>query len=91
MRRLVLILMALSGCMAVEPLPAKEPAPRALACGANDLQHLVGQSESVLAAMTFARPMRLIHPGVMITMDHNPGRLNINIGSSGKITRVWCG
>lgn len=61
------------------------------ACGASGLQDLVGQPSSVLAAMTFAQPMRLLRPGMAVTMDYSAERLNIELDDKDIITRVACG
>ncbi|SPH24660.1 hypothetical protein DEA8626_03711 [Defluviimonas aquaemixtae] len=82
--------LGLGACVAtVEPEPG--PGSGADACGAADLQFMVGQSEDILAAMTFPAPMRVIHPGQAVTMDYNPKRLNIEIDGVGRIARVRCG
>jgi Peptidase inhibitor I78 family len=67
-----------------------EPAPDG-ACGAPGLQGLVGQPESVLATMKFGVPTRIIQPGMAVTMDYSPDRLNIWIGEDGSIESVTCG
>jgi hypothetical protein len=61
------------------------------ACGAPGLQSLIGQPESVVAAMTFAQPVRILHPGDAMTMDFIPARLNILIDAQGRIERIYCG
>ncbi|NJM82004.1 MAG: hypothetical protein HC844_05425 [Tabrizicola sp.] len=76
--------LALSACV-----PESEAAEGS--CGADALQHLVGQSETVLQAMRFGVTTRVIRPGMPVTMDYNPGRLNIRIGENGLIDRVSCG
>lgn len=77
---------ALAACVMPEP-----DDPLADACGASALQGLVGQPAQVLAAMTFAQPLRVIRPGQPVTMDYSPARLNIEIDASEKISRVSCG
>jgi hypothetical protein len=77
----------LAGC--VESPPALDSPD---ACGAPGLQGLVGQRESVLAAMTLpAERLRVIQPGMAVTMDYSPTRLNIEVGTDGRIARVYCG
>lgn len=61
------------------------------ACGAPGLQGLVGQDESVLAGMRFKGPMRLIRPGMAVTMDYSAERLNITLNDAGRIESVTCG
>ncbi len=85
MRRLALLLpFAFAACV-------EEAAPPAGTCGAPDLQDLVGQSETVLQTMKFGTPVRIIHPGMAVTMDYREDRLNIEINEAGKISRVTCG
>jgi len=78
----LVLLSALAGCTTEEPAP--------VGCTAADLQDLVGQSETVLATMKFAVPLRVIHPGDMVTMDFQPNRLNFHIDDSGKIEKIEC-
>ncbi|WP_395543657.1 I78 family peptidase inhibitor [Neotabrizicola sp. sgz301269] len=77
----------LSAC--VETIPA-EPEPNPNACGAAELQFLVGQNRSVLAMMTLPAPVRVIEPGTAVTMDYVESRLNIELDAKNRITRVYC-
>jgi len=61
------------------------------ACGAAGLQTLLGQPASVLETMRFANPVRVIRPGMAVTMDFNPARLNIEVDAAEEITRISCG
>ena len=60
------------------------------ACGAAELQDMVGQSKDVLARIKFAVPVRVIEPGMAVTMDFQPNRLNFAIGEDGTITSITC-
>jgi hypothetical protein len=87
--------LSLSACEPVAPpgfdrLPP-EPAPDADACGAASMQDLVGKDKSIFAAMTFVMGTRIIEPGMAITEDYSPDRLNFDLDAKGRITRVWCG
>lgn len=75
---------ALAACVAATP-PAED------ACGAAALQGLAGQDRSVLAAMTLPNPTRVIEPGMAVTMDYNPARLNIWLDEGGRIDKIMCG
>ena len=88
MRLAILALIALTACTEIAPNP---PATGEQTCGADLDSALIGQSADVLAAMIFPAPMRIIKPGMAITMDYNPDRLNIDIDKHNKISRVWCG
>lgn len=74
--------------MACRPVP---PPPVADNCGAAGLQALVGQDRSLLSARTFPSGTRILEPGMPVTMDYNPARLDILIGRSDRIERVSCG
>lgn len=65
--------------------------PEQNACGASGMQTLIGKDDDVLAAMTLPQGTRFIYPGKPVTEDYRPGRLNIDVSQSGKITGVWCG
>ncbi|MDT8858071.1 I78 family peptidase inhibitor [Paracoccaceae bacterium Fryx2] len=87
-----LALFVLAACVpATETPPTLPPAPSENACGAAALQGLVGQSARVLRTMKFAGPTRIIRPGMGVTMDYSPDRLNIEIDARERISRVSCG
>jgi len=72
------------------PPPAMEPS-----CGADQLGSYVGQpaSDEVIAAITAWRgdkPMRVIKPGMAVTMDYRPDRLNVQVDENGKIKGFTC-
>jgi len=80
-RPFALLLLAATGCVP----------PEADSCGAQGLEHLVGQPAQVLDSMRFGGPVRILQEGAPMTMDYNPGRLNITKDAAGRISRVWCG
>lgn len=80
-------LILLAAC--VEEPPVAIPGDDA--CGASALQSLVGQPAAVLETMRFAGPTRVIRPGMAVTMDYSPDRLNIEIDAAEVIARVVCG
>ena len=82
----VLPLLALAAC--VEPPPVEEPDTDQ--CNAASLQGLVGQPGTVLRDMMLRAGTRVINPGDAVTMDFRPDRLNIEIGTSGRIEKVAC-
>ena len=91
----LLIPLGLAACVEIEipPYPGDipPPLPPEDRCGAPDLQFLRGQPETVLQTMKFGVPVRIIQPGMAVTMDYNPTRLNIEIDESGNIFRISCG
>ena len=89
----LILTLALAGCVYESP-PIEGPFPPDEvpdACRASGLQGLVGQPESVLATMRFSQTLRVIRPGMAVTTDYSPFRLNILIGRTGLIDRVYCG
>ncbi len=82
----MLFALPLTACM----IPAPAEPDLTASCGAEKLQGLVGQPENVVAAMSFAQPVRIIRPGTAVTMDYRPDRLNIEIDASGRVARVHC-
>lgn len=89
---MALVALMLAGCAPVGAgVPAQPAEPGEDACGAAALQGLVGQPESVLETMRFAGPVRVITPGMAVTMDYNAARLNIEVDEGRVIWRVTCG
>jgi hypothetical protein len=78
----------LVACLPLEPEPPV--GPDLATCGADALQGLVGQSASVLQTMKFGQETRIIRPGMAVTMDYRPDRLNIEIDRAERIVRVHC-
>jgi hypothetical protein len=68
----------------IDPMPIEQ-------CNAAVLQGLVGQPGRVLNGMRFATDVRVIQPGMAVTMDFQPNRLNIWIAEGDVIERVTCG
>jgi hypothetical protein len=94
MARLVPILAALllTACETTSnPIVSGPAAPVENACGAADLQSLVGQNASVVEGMRFSQPMRLLRPGMAVTMDYSAERLNIQVNEVEVIEAVTCG
>lgn len=87
-------LLALAACVQqADPryLGPPIPAPGADACGAAELQDMVGGSRRMLETIRFAVPVRVIEPGMAVTQDYSPNRLNIFIGDDGNIASISCG
>ncbi|MFN0114809.1 MAG: I78 family peptidase inhibitor [Paracoccaceae bacterium] len=89
-RRVLVVTAALAGCGASSGEDVAEVAPPGT-CGADGLQGLVGQGEAVLATMRFTQTVRIIRPGMPVTMDYSAGRLNIETDARDRIARVFCG
>ncbi|WP_284378327.1 I78 family peptidase inhibitor [Amylibacter marinus] len=85
----------LSACEPIEPDTPPQPAPtdqnNGQVCPADYHQRLLWQPDTILQTMKFDAKTRIIRPGMAVTMDHRPNRMNIVIGTSGRIERVYCG
>jgi hypothetical protein len=88
---LLVLPLALIGCVPEPAPPVTDPTPMEDACGASGLQDLVGQSAKKLEVMRFAHTVRIIRPGMAVTMDYSAERLNIEINAAEVISRVNCG
>lgn len=86
----IALLTSLSACAMAETGVDGTDA-RAGDCGAEALQHLVGQPQAVLAERRLPAPTRLIGPDTAVTMDHNPDRLNIRYDEGGILREIYCG
>ena len=60
-------------------------------CGAQAQQVLVGQGREALAGFEPGPKLRILEPGMAMTMDFRFDRLNIELDEAGKVTRVFCG
>ena len=65
--------------------------PPETTCGADKLQHLIGLPYEPRDFEAEGRPLRILPPGSMMTMDHRPNRLNVELDQNSDITRIWCG
>jgi len=83
----VLLPLLAAGC--VVPIP--DPGDPVDACGASELQYLVGKPGVMLDGMRFSQEVRVIEFGMAVTMDYNPERLNIQLDRLDVIERVSCG
>ena len=63
----------------------------AVACNANTLQWMVGQTDAIIAAVQFDGPVRIIQAGQAITMDYDATRTNFQLDVDNRITTVTCG
>lgn len=60
-------------------------------CDAPSFVFMIGEPRSFLSGLDFERPVRIIDPGMAVTQDFNPQRLNFDIDGNGRISRVSCG
>ena len=72
------------------------PEAPAMACNADKVQWTLGQvaDEALVAkarAQAGAERMRVIKPGMAVTMDYREDRLNLDVDADNKVTRAHCG
>ncbi len=61
------------------------------ACGGNALHALVGHPATTLPDKGGWGALRIIKPGMMVTMDYSATRLNVRVDGSDKILALDCG
>ena len=93
MKRLLLCL-PLMACAAMEPAAPASPSlpdPTGDSCNAGQQAALIGADRDKLERTLILQPVRIITPGMAVTMDHLPERLNITLDESEKVVRLSCG
>ena len=89
---LAALLLGLAACgIAAPPERPERPAEGADTCGAADHAGLLGRDATALERVLILGPVRVIRPGMAVTMDHRPGRINFVISEAGRIARIHCG
>ena len=91
----VLIGLLLGGCVqpSVQPGVPPDPVPPATedTCGASGYGRLIGQDATALERELIMREIRVIRPGMAVTMDFRSTRINFSINDANRIDRVFCG
>ncbi|SEW31287.1 Peptidase inhibitor I78 family protein [Aliiroseovarius sediminilitoris] len=82
-------LLALTGCLATTP-PVPAPDTFIPNCGQDRFRGLVGQDAGTLREVDLPHATRVVKPGITLTQDYRPDRLNISVDEDGIIDRVWC-
>ena len=85
-------MLSVAGCT---PLPLFDPLPVPVetedTCGATELAGLIGQDASALERVLLLQPVRVIQPGMAVTLDYGPDRINFEIDADNRIARIYCG
>jgi hypothetical protein len=93
--RILILLVALTACAPVPP--AETPAEtQAGTCSAEAAGSLVGKPYSAGAieqarVASGSKAVRVIRPGMAVTMDYRIDRLNVDLDEKDVVTRVHCG
>jgi hypothetical protein len=96
MRAALSALTLLAACAAPETPPAAaapqtaEEATRADACGASRYAHLIGTPADQIDRASLPPRTRVITPDMMVTMDFSAERLNIFVGTDGRVGSLRC-
>jgi hypothetical protein len=72
-------------------LPACVQAQPEEDCGASAFQGLIGQTGEIARLIDLDQPMRVIEPGMAMTMDYRPDRINFELDEDDRIATVRCG
>jgi len=96
MRRLALCFvgLGLAACVPEARTPdlPPQPAPEELAsCGGDLMMDQIGQGVDTADLSGTKDDVRILPPGAIMTMDHRPRRLNVDLDDGGLIVRLWCG
>ncbi len=88
-----LVIVAALGLSACVPLgdDTVEVVPKEGACPAPGLGHLLGQPINPDDVEAIETPIRILPHGAMMTSDHIPERLNVDLDETGRVGRLWCG
>lgn len=89
-RRALLALVALTGCAETPPVDAGGK------CNADRLGTMTGRVvtpklKQQALRRSGARTVRVIKPGMMVTMDYRQDRLNIRTDPQNRVTQISCG
>lgn len=96
MRALVGALALVAACASQEtPAGSAEPqtaeeATQADTCGARRFAHLIGAPADQIDRSTLPPRTRIIAPEMMVTMDFSAERLNIMVGTDGRVGSMRC-
>jgi len=87
--------MLLSACATPLPKPVHPPGGSADECGAGKVGAYLGRQadDRTMAAIRSAvghDRIRMIRPGMAVTMDYRADRLNVDVGERGRIRRLYC-
>ncbi|MWB76554.1 hypothetical protein GLS40_00795 [Pseudooceanicola sp. 216_PA32_1] len=83
-------LVSLSGCIEEEKTAGTVEGD-APSCGAEDLQGIVGKAFDASLIPPETKAVRVVRPGMVVTMDYRSDRLNVELNDEDVIVKVTCG
>jgi Peptidase inhibitor I78 family len=90
--RLCAVMWLVAAC---QPVPAPDPGrpggDSLARCGGDPVGALIGQPVSAMPASGGWTVLRVIEPGMAVTQDYSPSRLNVALDLEGRIVGVACG
>ncbi|WP_224824094.1 I78 family peptidase inhibitor [Cognatishimia sp. MH4019] len=93
MKRMLLCL-PLMACAVAQPAAPDMPSLPTAAedtCNARAQAGLIGADRDTLESTLILQPVRIITPGMAVTMDFLPTRLNIALNEAERVVRLSCG
>lgn len=92
---LPIAMLAVSACRQVPPAPSP-PQVAGPSCDATMVQDVVGKQRSDAVAedarvRSGSKNVRYLTPDMMVTMEYRGDRLNLHLGTDGKIGSARCG
>lgn len=75
---------------AADPPQAAEEATEADTCGASRYTHLIGTPAEAIDRASLPPQTRVITPDMMVTMDFLAERLNVIVGTDGRVGSLRC-
>lgn len=85
-------LVVLAGCIGEDDeAQAQQRGLGPAVCDPASFSFLIGKPVSALDGVLTPEFMRIVEPDSMLTMDHNPERLNVHLDDKGIIREVRCG
>lgn len=88
---MILLVLAACGPVAVPPAPERPVTSSPDTCGQTRVADLIRQPAVLLERREILDAVRVVRPGMAVTMDYLQQRLNIEVDEAGSITRTYCG
>jgi hypothetical protein len=89
-RALIAVLALVSACASGPPPQNAEEATAQDTCGMSEFRHLIGTPADAIDRSTLPPRTRVITPDMMVTMDFSAERLNIMVGTDGRVGSMRC-